>query len=49
MGLISAVAIMEMYYNCGFAVSFWSTLTAPISLIMGLLGFCTYRFRKPGR
>ncbi|NMA19676.1 MAG: sodium:panthothenate symporter [Lentisphaerae bacterium] len=46
MGLISAVAIMEMYYNCGFAVSFWSTLTAPISLIMGLLGFCTYRFRE---
>ena len=46
MGLISAVAIMEMYYQCGFAISFWSTLTAPISLIMGLTGFCIYRFRE---
>ncbi|MFA6724450.1 MAG: sodium:panthothenate symporter, partial [Lentisphaeria bacterium] len=32
MGLISVIAIMEMYYQCGFAVSFWSSLTAPISL-----------------
>ncbi len=46
MGLISAVAILEMYYKCGFAVSFWSSLTAPISLVMGLVGFCTYRFRE---
>ncbi len=45
-GLISVVAIMEMYYNCGFAVSFWSTLTAPVSLVLGLVGFCTYRFRE---
>ena len=46
MGLISAIAIMEMYYNCGFAVSFWSSLTAPIGLVMGLTGFCIYRFRE---
>ena len=46
MGLISAVAILEMYYNCGFAVSFWASLTIPISLVLGLVGFCTYRFRE---
>lgn len=46
MGLISVVAIMEMYYKSGFAISFWSSLTAPISLVMGLVGFCTYRFRE---
>ena len=32
-GLISVVATMEMYYRSGFAMSFWSTLTAPISMI----------------
>lgn len=46
MGLISAVALMEMYYNSGFAFSFWQTITAPIGLLMGLVGFCTYRFRE---
>ncbi len=46
MGLISVVAIMEMFYNSGFAFSFWQTLTAPIGLLMGLVGFCTYRFRE---
>ena len=45
-GLISVVAIMEMYYNSGFAFSYWQTITAPIGLLMGLVGFCTYRFRE---
>ena len=46
LGLISVVAILEMYYKSGFAISFWSTLTAPIGLVLGLVGFCTYRFRE---
>ncbi|MFH1477849.1 MAG: sodium:panthothenate symporter [Verrucomicrobiota bacterium] len=46
MGLISLVAIFEMYYNSGFALGFWSTIAAPIGLIMGLTGFCIYRFRE---
>ncbi len=46
LGLISVVAILEMYYKAGFAISFWSTLTAPIGLVLGLVGFCTYRFRE---
>ncbi|MBR7104608.1 MAG: sodium:panthothenate symporter [Lentisphaeria bacterium] len=46
LGLISVVAILEMYYNCGFAVSFWASLTIPISMVLGLVGFCTYRFRE---
>ena len=45
-GLISVVANMEMEYKSGFALSFWSNLVTPISLIMGLVGFCTFRFRE---
>ena len=46
LGLISVVATLEMYYNCGFAVSFWASLIIPISMVLGLVGFCTYRFRE---
>jgi solute:Na+ symporter, SSS family len=46
MGLISLVAIYEAMYNSGFAYSFWNSIAAPIGLIMGLTGYCTYRFRE---
>lgn len=46
LGLISVVAIVEMYYNCGFAVSFWGRLTGPLGLIFALTGYCAYRFRE---
>lgn len=46
MGLISVVAIMEVYYRCGFAINFWGNLKLPIALLMGLCGYCTYRFRE---
>jgi Na+/proline symporter len=46
MGLISLVAIFEMYYNCGFAVGFWGSIATPISIVMALTGYCIYRFRE---
>ncbi len=46
MGLISLVAIFEMYYTCGFAVNFWSSIAMPIGLAFALTGYCTYRFRE---
>ncbi len=46
LGLISVVAMIEMYYNCGFGVSFWSRLTTPLALIFALTGYCAYRFRE---
>ena len=46
MGLISVVAVMEVYYRCGFAINFWGNLKLPIALLMGLCGYCTYRFRE---
>ncbi len=46
MGLISLVALFEMYYKCGFAVSFWSQVSIPISVFLALSGYCIYRFRE---
>jgi Na+/proline symporter len=46
MGLVSLVALFEMYYKCGFAVRFWGQINTPISLLLALSGYCIYRFRE---
>jgi len=46
MGLISVVAIFEIYYKSGFAIGFWSALATPIFLVTSLTGFCIYRYRE---
>jgi solute:Na+ symporter, SSS family len=46
MGLISLVAMFEIYYNSGLAYSFWNQLYAPIAIIIMLTGFCIYRYRE---
>lgn len=46
LGLISVVAIFEMYYKSGFAVGFWGGIATPIGLLMTLTGFAIYRFRE---
>jgi len=46
MGLISVVAVFELYYKSGFAIGFWNGLSKPIFLLMMLTGFAIYRFRE---
>lgn len=46
MGLTSVVAIFELYFKSGFAIGFWNTLAAPISLVIALTGFCIYSYRE---
>ncbi len=46
LGLITIVALVEMYYKSGYAVGFWWQLSAPIVLLMTLTGFVVYRFRE---
>ncbi len=46
LGLISVIALVEVYYTSGFGYGFWSKLTAPLAMFFALTGFCTYRFRE---
>jgi Na+/proline symporter len=45
-GLVSLVSMWEMYFVSGFAIIFWYNLTAPLTLIFSLFGYCIYRFRE---
>lgn len=45
-GVITLVAIVEEQYQCGMALSFWSGLLIPLSMLISLTGYCTYRFRE---
>jgi len=40
------LAYVEVHYKTGFAVAFWNTIIAPLTILMGLYGYCTYRFRE---
>ena len=46
LGLISLVAMYEIYYQSGFAYSFWAGITGPIGMIMALTGYAVYRYRE---
>ena len=40
------IAYVEVHYKTGFAIAFWNMLIAPLTIAMGLYGYCTYRFRE---
>jgi SSS family solute:Na+ symporter len=46
MGLISAIALFELYYASGFSVHYWQALGVAASLLLTLSGFVIYRFRQ---
>lgn len=46
LSVITLVALVESKYQVGYALSFWEFLTIPVVILMGLTGFCIYRFRE---
>ena len=46
LSVIYLVAGTEANYQTGFGINFWYTIMMPISIVLGLTGFCTYRWRE---
>lgn len=46
LGIMYLVSMTEVKYQAGFAMAFWYMLGAPVAMILGLTGFCIYRFRE---
>ncbi len=46
LSVITLVSYVEVHYKTGFALAFWSTINLPLAVILGLFGYCTYRFRE---
>ena len=46
LSILALVSYIEVHYRTGFSTEFWSSIAAPITLILSLTGFCTYRLRE---
>ena len=46
LSIIGLVAYVESQYKTGFALNFWNGFILPLSLLISLTGYCTYRFRE---
>lgn len=46
LAVITLVAQVETSYKTGLALSFWRQLVVPLGIVMGLTGYCTYRYRE---
>ena len=45
MSVITVVALVEAKYQCGFAMTFWETVSLPLATAFSLSGYCIYRYR----
>lgn len=46
LSIIGLVAYVEVHYKTGFALGFWQHITGPLGIVVGMFGYCTYRFRE---
>ncbi|MBR1608100.1 MAG: sodium:panthothenate symporter [Kiritimatiellae bacterium] len=45
LSIVALVTYAEMNYRAGFAVAFWKNALLPLGMVIGLTGYCHYRFR----
>ena len=46
LSILTLVAFVEVHFKTGFALGFWNSIILPLSVMLGLIGFCLYRFRE---
>ena len=46
LAVITLVSYTELHYKTGFAMSFWTNIILPMTMMFALVGYCTYRFRE---
>ncbi len=46
LSMIGLVTYVEIKYRTGFALGYWGAVLTPLSLVLSLTGFVTYRFRE---
>ncbi|MBO5307534.1 MAG: sodium:panthothenate symporter, partial [Lentisphaeria bacterium] len=45
LAVVTLVAQVEAYYKTGLGITFWNHILGPLGMIIGLTGFCMYRYR----
>lgn len=46
LSILGIVSMLEVNYKTGFGMTFWANMLLPLSVFLGLSGFCSYRFRE---
>ncbi|MBQ9336640.1 MAG: sodium:panthothenate symporter [Lentisphaeria bacterium] len=46
LSILGLVSYVEIHYKTGFALVFWNNIMLPTSVVIGLFGYMTYRFRE---
>jgi len=46
LSITGLLAFVEVRFKTGFAMGFWGAITMPITVMLSLYGYCTYRFRE---
>jgi len=44
--ILTLLSYVEVHYRTGYALAFWNTILMPISVMLGLYGYCSYRYRE---